>query len=52
MKEKRTLLQSIKKDFLKGLRRIYWYTFTKINYCYLTTLFNLKKKRLILIKSH
>ena len=46
MKEKRTLLQSIKKDFLKGLRRIYWYTFTKINYYYLTTLFGFKKKKI------
>ena len=46
MKAKRTLFQSIKKDLKKGVRRFYWYTYTKIKYHYLSLAFRIKKKKI------
>ena len=39
MKTKRTILQSIKKDILKGFKRIYWFSYTILKYHYLTIKF-------------
>ena len=44
-KNKRSIYQSIKKDILKGIKRIYWFTYTLIKYYYLTTKFYLLKKK-------
>ena len=46
MKEKRTIFQSIKKDFFKGFRRLYWLTYTRLTYNFLSILFKIKKKDL------
>ena len=36
IKKKRTIFQSIKKDISKGLKRIFYFVFTKIKYHYIT----------------
>ena len=36
MKQSKSIIQSLKKDILKGIRRFYWYSFTKLKYFFLT----------------
>ncbi len=42
-KKSRTILESLKKDFFKGFRRIYWYSYTVIKYFVLTLKFKVLK---------
>ena len=46
VKEKRTIFQSVKKDFYKGFKRLYWFLYTRIFYYFLSTLFKVKKKEI------
>ena len=32
MKSSRSIVKSLTKDFIKGNRRLYWYSYTKLNY--------------------
>ena len=45
MKHSKTIFQSIKKDIVKGNRRLYWYSFSKLKYIFVTiyALFFLRK---------
>jgi len=45
-KNKRTILQSIKKDILKGFKRLYWFTYTNFKYYYLTFKFIIFNKKI------
>ena len=45
LKQKRTILQSLIKDLIKGFNRIYWFFFTFLKYYYNTVLFNILKKK-------
>ena len=38
-KNNRTILQSVKKDILKGFKRVYWFSYTNFKYYYLTLKF-------------
>ena len=44
-KNKRNILQSIKKDILKGFKRIYFFSYTIIKYYFITLKANFLKKR-------
>ena len=41
---KKTIYQSIKKDILKGFKRIYWFSYTRFKYIILTSNSFVKKK--------
>ncbi len=43
-KNNRSIFQSIKKDILKGFKRIFWFSYTKFKYHYFSLCFLLKKK--------
>ena len=45
MKPKKTLYQSIKKDLIKGLRRSYWFSYTKTKYFIFSLIKFFKKKQ-------
>ncbi len=45
MKKELSILKKIKREILKGLRRIYWSNYTKVDYYFLTLIFNFKKKK-------
>ena len=45
-KNNRTILQSIKKDILKGFKRFYWFSYTVIKYYYLTLKFIILNKKI------
>lgn len=45
MKKKRTILQKIKKETIKGFRRVYHSIYTKLRYSYLTVKFKFLKKK-------
>ncbi len=45
MKKKRSIYQSIKKDIVKGIKRIYWFNYTLIKYYFLTIKFKILKKK-------
>ena len=36
MKHSRSIIQSVIKDIIKGNRRLYWFTFTKLKYLFLS----------------
>ena len=44
-KNKRTILQSIKKDIHKGFKRLYWFSYTSFKYYYLTLKFIIFNKK-------
>jgi hypothetical protein len=46
MKKKRSIYKSLKKDFLKGIKRIYWFNYILIKYYFLTIKFYLFKKKI------
>tara|TARA_B100000427_G_C15427296_1_gene559099 strand:- start:147 stop:980 length:834 start_codon:yes stop_codon:yes gene_type:complete len=46
MRAKRTIVQKIVKEFNKGLRRIYYYNYTKIKYFYLSAKFFFLNKKI------
>ncbi len=46
MKEKKSIYQSIKKDFFKGFKRLYFYTYTISKYYYLSLKFRYSKKKI------
>jgi len=46
MKRKRNLIQSIIKDVKKGFKRIFWYTFCKTNYFFLSLKYKIKKENI------
>jgi len=46
MKKKRSIYQSIKKDIVKGIKRIYWFNYTLIKYYFLTIKFKFLKKKI------
>ena len=45
-KNSRTRLESIKKDILKGFKRIYWFSYTFIKYYFFTIKFRLLNKKI------
>ncbi len=45
-KNKRTILQSVKKDILKGFKRLYWFSYTSFKYYYLTLKFIIFNKNI------
>ena len=45
-KNSRTRLESIKKDILKGFKRIYWFSYTFIKYYFFTIKFRLFNKKI------
>ena len=45
-KHNRTILQSIKKDFVKGFRRLFWFSYTILKYQYLTVKFSIFNKKI------
>ena len=45
MKHSRSIIQSIRKDIIKGNRRLYWFLFTKLKYFFLSINDFLKKKQ-------
>lgn len=45
MKHSRSLIQSIIKDVIKGNKRLYWFTFTKIKYFFLSINISFKRKK-------
>ena len=46
MKKKIDITKKIKREILKGLKRIYWSNYTKVYYYILTLNFNFKKKKI------
>ena len=47
IKSKRKFYQSVKKDLIKGFRRFYWYSYTKIKYYFISLIFKIKNKKII-----
>jgi len=43
--KKRDIFSKLKREFVKGIRRIYWYNFTILKYFHLSFIFNLTKKK-------
>ena len=52
MKKKRSIYESLNKDFKKGIKRFFWFSYTTIKYSILSLMFYLYKKKLVHIKYH